>query len=222
MFHLTCSSSPGGVSDWHRGVCRLSSVPLLRSSGQVSRSRQEDGGGGICFLHHLHKEQRSVGVITETFICWRDYILLLDSCSISSPGNEDIGHISTNPNKLTKAEIIFYWQIILLVLHLGLAGTSLLLQRVHKEVGGNLLHQSTHHPLLLAEPGGVALVVLHGVTHPGGPRGLLPHYDGLQVPGVPSGAVLLSSLLRLGQHTEISHHLNPRSHLLQRSPPLDL
>ena len=146
----------------------------------------------------------------------------LDSCYISSPGNEDIGHISTNPNKLTKAEIIFYWQIILLVLHLGLAGTSLLLQRVHKEVGGNLLHQSTHHPLLLAEPGGVALVVLHGVTHPGGPRGLLPHYDGLQVPGVPSGAVLLSSLPRLGQHTEISHHLNPRSHLLQRSPPLDL
>ena len=51
-----------------------------------------------------------------------------------SQGGDSFPHFSTNPNKLTKAEIIFYWQIILLVLYLGLAGTSIILHRLEKEV----------------------------------------------------------------------------------------
>ena len=61
------------------------------------------------------------------------YLDNLDSCDINI-GGEDSQHYETNPNKLTKPEIIFYWEIILLVLHLALAGTSILLQRLEKEV----------------------------------------------------------------------------------------
>ena len=56
-----------------------------------------------------------------------------DSCDINIDG-ENGQHYETNPNNLTKPEIIFYWEIILLVLHLGLGGTSILLQRLEKEV----------------------------------------------------------------------------------------
>ena len=56
-----------------------------------------------------------------------------DSCTIIRDGGE-VQQYSTNPNKLTEPDIIFYWEIILLVLHLGLAGTSIILQRLQKEV----------------------------------------------------------------------------------------
>ena len=59
--------------------------------------------------------------------------LVSDSCDITIDG-ETVQQYQTNPNKLTKPEIIFYWEIILLVLHLALGGTSILLQRLEKEV----------------------------------------------------------------------------------------
>ena len=65
----------------------------------------------------------------------REFILKIasDSCDIILNG-EDVPTLQTNPNKLTQPDIIFYWEIILLVLHLGVAGTSIILQRLQKEV----------------------------------------------------------------------------------------
>ena len=63
--------------------------------------------------------------------------LVSDSCNITV-GNETVQQYETNPNPLTEPEILFYWEIILLVLHLALAGTSIILQRLGKEVGKNV------------------------------------------------------------------------------------
>ena len=73
------------------------------------------------------------------YLLFRLTEMFLDSCLISQ-GDQTFPHFSTNPNNLTKAEIIFYWQIILLVLYLGLAGTSIILHRLEKEVSSPSLN----------------------------------------------------------------------------------
>jgi len=66
------------------------------------------------------------------FVFYTTYVRPKDSCNITL-GNETVPQYETNPNPLTEPEIIFYWEIILLVIHLALAGTSIILQRLEKE-----------------------------------------------------------------------------------------
>lgn len=66
------------------------------------------------------------------FTFYTTYIKAKDSCNVTN-GSDKLPEIMSNTNDLTQPNIIFFWQILLLLLYLAWVGTALMLQQVEKK-----------------------------------------------------------------------------------------
>merc|ERR1739838_784261 len=65
------------------------------------------------------------------FVFYTTYLREKGGCNVTS-GDISVPVIMTNTNELTEPRIIFFWQILLLLLYLAWVGSALLLQQVEK------------------------------------------------------------------------------------------
>lgn len=66
------------------------------------------------------------------FLFYTTYVKEKDNKCLVSNGNETIPENTTNDNELTRPRMIFFWQILFLVLYIAWVATALLLQQIRK------------------------------------------------------------------------------------------
>jgi len=67
------------------------------------------------------------------FVFYTTYINEKDGCKVTNDDDGSIQEITSNTNNLTQPQIIFFWQVLLLLLYLAWVGTALMLQQVEKK-----------------------------------------------------------------------------------------